>query len=221
VIGPLGSGKSAFVKQLAAKGLEHDFCVQYYAIDEPAEDVRESIRAQGVDVDKFEADQKLSFIDMFALGVERLSEAMPFEAPERVVDIPLKFSDLVAQGRSFSLKHLGRKQLGIMDSLTPFFLMAETKKVFQYGQVLKYATRFVKSIGIATLHTGVLNETIENAMINFADVVIDLEKSPRATETSRTGTFKLIKLGKKSLPPRGFYYETTALGLNISTAPQI
>jgi len=47
--------------------------------------------------------------------------------------------------------------------------MVEAKKVFQYGQVLKYATRFAKSIGIATLHTSVLNESIENAMTNFAD----------------------------------------------------
>lgn len=48
-----------------------------------------------------------------------------------------------------------------MDALTPFFLMLEAKKVFQFGQILKYATRFAKSIGIATLHTKVLDETIE------------------------------------------------------------
>src|SRR5256885_9898143 len=53
----------------------------------------------------------------------------------------MKFSDLIAQGRSFTLKHLGKKTMGIMDSLTPFFLMVEAKKVFQYGQVLKYATQ--------------------------------------------------------------------------------
>src|SRR6267143_685748 len=64
--------------------------------------------------------------------------------------------------RSFTLKHLGKKQFVIMDSLTPFFLMVEAKRVFQFGQVLKYATRFAKAIGVATLHTKVLDESIEN-----------------------------------------------------------
>src|SRR5437879_11524814 len=89
---------------------------------------------------------------MFALGVERLAESYPLDQPDQIVDSTMKFSDLIAQGRSFTLKHLGKKTMGIMDSLTPFFLMVEAKKVFQYGQVLKYATRFAKSIGIATLH---------------------------------------------------------------------
>jgi KaiC/GvpD/RAD55 family RecA-like ATPase len=142
ITGPVGSGKSTLVKQIAAAALERDFRVQYYAIDESAEDVRESIASWGVDVSQYESEGKLSFVDMFALGVERLAESFPSEQPDQIIDSTMKFSDLIAQGRSFTLKHLGKKTMGIMDSLTPFFLMVEAKKVFQFGQVLKYATRF-------------------------------------------------------------------------------
>ncbi len=221
IIGAVGSGKSSLVKQLAASALERDFRVQYYAIDESAEDVRESIANYGVDVNKYESEDKLSFVDMFALGVERLAESLPQEEPEQIVNSTIKFSDLVAQGRSFSLRHLGKKQLGIMDSLTPFFLLTEPKRVFQYGQVLKYATRFAKSIGIATLHTNVLDETIENAMVNFADVVLQLERRKTSEGISHGGTLRLVKMGKTPVPSRGYYYEMTPKGIDISTAPQI
>jgi len=208
------------VKQIAAAVLERDFRVQYFAVDESAEDVKDSIASWGVDVSQYESDGKLSFIDMFALGVERLAESYPLDQPEQIVDSTMKFSDLIAQGRSFTLKHLGKKTMGIMDSLTPFFLMVEAKKVFQYGQVLKYATRFAKSIGIATLHTHVLDETIENAMVNFADIVLDMEKR-KSEGPSHGGTLRLVKMGKTAPASRGYYYEMTENGIDISTAPMI
>jgi archaellum biogenesis ATPase FlaH len=158
------------------------------------------------------------FVDMFALGVERLAESFPMEQPDQIIDSTMKFSDLIAQGRSFTLKHLGKKTMGIMDSLTPFFLMVEAKKVFQFGQVLKYATRFAKSI--ATLHTHVLDESIENAMVNFADIVLDMEKR-KSEGASHSGTMRLVKVGKTALPSRGYYYEMTPKGIDISTAPVI
>ena len=218
ITGSVGSGKSTLVKQIAASALERDFRVQYYAVDESADDIKDCIASWGVDVGRYESEGKLSFVDMFALGVERLAEAYPLDQPDQIVDSTMKFSDLIAQGRSFTLKHLGKKTMGIMDSLTPFFLMVEAKKVFQYGQVLKYATRFAKSIGIATLHTHVLDETIENAMVNFADIVLDMEKR-KSEGASHGGTLKLVKMGKASLPSRGYYYEMTPKGIDISTAP--
>ena len=208
------------MKQIAAAALERDFRVQYFAVDESAEDVKDSIASWGVNVSQYESDGKLSFIDMFALGVERLAESYPLDQPEQIVDSTMKFSDLIAQGRSFTLKHLGKKTMGIMDSLTPFFLMIEAKKVFQYGQVLKYATRFAKSIGIATLHTHVLDETIENAMVNFADIVLDMEKR-KSEGPSHGGTLRLVKMGKTGPASRGYYYEMTENGIDISTAPMI
>src|SRR6266496_2088919 len=154
-------------------------------------------------------------------AIDESAEAYPVEEPEQIVDSTFKFSDLVAQGRSFTLKHLGKKQFVIMDSLTPFFLMVEAKRVFQFGQVLKYATRFAKAIGVATLHTKVLDESIENAMVNFADVVLELERRKTPEGISRGGTLRLVKLGKTQIPSRGYYYEMTPQGIVISTAPPI
>ncbi|TMI58811.1 hypothetical protein E6H18_01635 [Candidatus Bathyarchaeota archaeon] len=182
ITGPVGSGKSTLVKQIAAAALERDFRVQYFAVDESAEDVRDSIASWGVDVSRYESEGKLSFVDMFALGVEKLAESFPLERPDQIIDSTMKFSDLIAQGRSFTLKHLGN--------------------------------------GIATLHTSVLDETIENEMVNFADIVLDMEKR-KSEGPSHSGTLRLVKMGKGLLPSRGYYYEMTAKGIDISTAPVI
>src|SRR5437899_12015247 len=75
VIGAVGSGKSSLVRQLAVTMLERDFRVLYYAIDESAEDVRESVSSYGIDVNKYETEGRLSFIDIYAHGIEHLDEA--------------------------------------------------------------------------------------------------------------------------------------------------
>src|SRR5436309_10342662 len=106
VIGAVGSGKSSLVRQLAVNMLERDFRVLYYAIDESAEDVRESVGSYGIDVSKYEADGRLAFIDIFALGVERLAEAYPVEEPEKIVDNTFKFSDLDRKSTRLNSSHV-------------------------------------------------------------------------------------------------------------------
>ena len=219
IIGSVGSGKSTLVQQLVVNMLQRDFRVLYYAIDEPASDIRGGLGELGADAAKYEADGRLAFVDIFSLGVERLADAQQPEEPEKIVDSTFKFSDLVAQGRSFTLRHLGRKQFVVLDSLTPFFLMGEAKRVFQFGQVLKYATRFARAIGIAVLHTKVLNETIENAMVSFADIVLELEKKRPLDRANPGGTIRILKLRKPKVSSDAYPYELTSRGIVINPAP--
>jgi len=83
--------------------------------------------------------------------------------------------------------------------------------------VLKYATRFAKSIGIATLHTHVLDETDREAMVNFAD---SSGYGERKSEGSVWRTLRLVKMADGS-SSGGYYYEMTENGIDIITAPMI
>ena len=58
-------------------------------------------------------------------------------------------------------------------------------------------------------------------MINFADVVLEMEKRKTAEGPGHGGTLRLVKMGKTAVPSRGYYYETTPKGIDISTAPAI
>src|SRR5712692_785717 len=97
IIGSVGSGKSTLAQQLVVNMLQRDFRVLYYAIDEPASDVRGGLDELGADASKYEAEGHLAFVDIFSLGVERLADAHHVEEPETIVDSTFKFSDLVAQ----------------------------------------------------------------------------------------------------------------------------
>jgi hypothetical protein len=57
-------------------------------------------------------------------------------------------------------------------------------------------------------------------MVNFADIVLDMEKR-KSEGASHGGTLRLVKMGKTGPASRGYYYEMTANGIDISTAPMI
>lgn len=58
-------------------------------------------------------------------------------------------------------------------------------------------------------------------MINFADVVLKLERRKTPEGLGRGGTLRLVKMGKMPVSSRGYNYEMTLQGIQISNAPQI
>src|SRR5256885_16998529 len=76
--------------------------------------------------------------------------------PSEILEETLKFQDLLSYGRSFALKPGMGPKIIVMDSITPFFLLTEARKVFQYVQVMRFATRIARAVTIAILHTEVV-----------------------------------------------------------------
>jgi hypothetical protein len=87
---------------------------------------------------------------------------------------------------------------------------------------LKYATRFANAIGIASLHTKVLPETIENAFLNLADGIIELnKKSTDKMSFSRNGIIRVLRMASQEVNPVGHYYELTNRGFAISPVAEV
>ena len=209
IYGPIGSGKSILAKQIVANTLKEGVssCL-FYAVDQSAKDIKDDLESMGVPVEKHEADGSLCFVDMFTLGVERVRESYTkLETGTSVLQSGLQFSDLIEKGREFSLKNLKRKQIVVMDSITPFFLMSDAKEVFHYCQTMVYATRFANAIGIAINHSGVLDEKLENAFYGFADGLIELKKSSTISSGPVIGVLKVDRMMKQKFLKGNFYYE--------------
>lgn len=224
LLGSMGSGKSTLGKQLVCNMLRNEFHVMYFAIEESAEDLKRSLLNFGIDAEQLESylkDGTLQIADTFDLGVKRLEEAPPSEEPTKIIENAFNFPEILTLGRRFTLSNFGKKQFAVLDSVTPPFLTLEPKKVFQFAQVLRFATRLAKGIGVAILHSGILGEPIENACFNFADLVIEMQRRKVAEAVTRGGTMRILKTMGSAPPARGFYYELTERGVVISTMPTL
>src|SRR5207245_10125130 len=87
-----------------------------------------------------------------------------------------------------------RPKVIVMDSITPFFLLAEARRVYQYVQVMRFATQIARAVTISVLHTEVVDVNVENATANLADGVIEMTK--RQVECLlKGGTLMAFRIG--------------------------
>jgi KaiC/GvpD/RAD55 family RecA-like ATPase len=223
LVGPLGSGKSTLARQIAANMLKAGCAVTYYSIDQSGDETRQALEAIGVDAKSYEEQNSLCFIDIFKRGVERMqSSYMRFESGNSVLSSGLQFADLIEMSRDFTLKNMKRRHFALMDSMTPLFLTSDSKEIFHYCQVLKYATRFVNAIGIAIHHMGVLEEKTENALFGFADGVIEMKKkSDSMAGGAIVGGVRVVRMGNQPYMPGTYYYEVREGKVQISLVPGI
>ena len=220
LMGPIGSGKSTMIRELVANFLRQGCHVLYYCIDDPAEVVKLSLEDHHIAVPEIEKEGRLEFVDMFSLGAQKLAESLQTMDPSEILDETLKFQDLLTYGRNFALKPTEEPKVLVMDSITPFFLLREARRVFQYMQVMRFATRIAKAVTLASLHTEVVDQNIENATANLVDGVIEMRK--RTGEILlKGGTLKVLRMGRNLTPSRGYYYQITNQGIVFSSTPLI
>lgn len=223
IAGPKRSAKSILIKELVTSMLQQGRAVSYYTIDDSADQARTDLATLGLDVDAYEKTQQLCFMDIFSRAVDNVADSWVNHKPgETVLMSGLHFTDLVEMGREFTMQNLKRHipEVVVMESLTPFFLMNETREVFHYLQTLKYATRFAKAIGIAVHHTGLLDTAVENTLYSFSDVVLQMEQT-RTTQhgsaESTSGTLSVVRTTAQTHRTGRFYYEVLNGRLLIST----
>ena len=220
LMGPIGSGKSTLIRELVANFLRQGCRVLYYCIDDPADIVKLGLEDHHIAVSKVEEEGRLEFVDMFSLGAQKLAESLPRMDPGEIMEETLKFQDLLSYGREFALKPTDQPKILVMDSITPFFLLTEARKVFQYVQVMRYLARMAGALTIAAFHTEVVDPSIENATANLADGVIEMRK--RTGEVLlKGGTLKVLRMGRNLTPSRGYYYQITNQGIVFSNTPLI
>src|SRR5881397_3983135 len=103
LMGPIGSGKSALVRELAVNSLRQGSDLLYYCIDDPADVVRLGLEDHNLQVPSLEAEGRLVFVDMFSKGAEKLAESLPHMDPEDVLEETMKFQDLLDYGQSLAI----------------------------------------------------------------------------------------------------------------------
>ena len=61
----------------------------------------------------------------------------------------------------------------VLESFTPLFAMMERREVFLFSQAMKYSVRYFKALGIASIHSGVVDKQIEDSIRHLADGILE------------------------------------------------
>ncbi|HJX24392.1 MAG TPA: ATPase domain-containing protein [Candidatus Bathyarchaeia archaeon] len=175
VVGEQNSHISLFVRQVTWSLLNKGFSCLYYAVDESAAEIREFFKTIGMDIEPFEKKGMLQFADIFSQGVSLVGETLVNE-PSKIIKNVFKLRDMIALGRNFAMESQkkGRNDLlVVLESFTPLFAMMERREVFLFSQAIKYSVRYFKALGIASIHSGVVDKQIEDTIRHLADGILE------------------------------------------------
>ena len=187
VLGDVGAGKSLLCSQVMWNALRKGINVLFYLTEESSDEMKEELLRYGWDIDVYEKKGNLKVVDIFSKGVE-IAEKDVLE-PEALMKKSFNFFDILKEGRNYYFHAIrGGKLLVIFNSISSVFLTMEIKKALAFLENLKLATRCGRCVGIATLHTGIHDDKIENICKSKADGIIEMkaiEKDARLTYRMR------------------------------------
>jgi len=174
ILGDVGVGKSLLCRQIMWNALSRGTNVLFYLTEESLDETKEGLLRYGWDIDIFEKEAKLRFVDIFSKGV-KIAEESVLE-PEELMKKSFNFFEILKEGHDYFFKTLrGKNLLVIFDSLSTVFLVMELKKALSFLQNMKMATRAGRCVGITTLHTKVHDDKIENIVRSFSDGIIEMK----------------------------------------------
>jgi circadian clock protein KaiC len=177
MIGEVGAGKSLLTRQISWNLLCQNYNVLYYTVDESGDDVRDGMLRFGWDLTKYEKENKFHFIDVFSEGVRDMGSSLISDDPEKYITRTFDFRAMLREGREYFRSSIfGKKLFIVFDSISPAISTMEEKKVFQFVQTMRFATRITRSIGVAILHLGMHGPLIEATTRSMADTVIEVRR---------------------------------------------
>lgn len=216
LFGDVGSGKEALCNQTVWNMLNEDCYILYYAVDKSSNDIRDDMSQNGWDIEPFEKDDRLHFVDVFSRGMGIIQEKMydtgELDTPDA---ISFNFKEMISEGRNYTLKMMLRRRrlIVVYYSMSPLFTLSDTREVLRFLQYGKYATRISKAIGIAVLHSGVHGEDIENAFRSLADGVIELRRKEKNGHTARF--LRINKMPRTAFTENFYPLDVTSKGVEV------
>ncbi|MCW4033383.1 MAG: hypothetical protein NWF08_08370 [Candidatus Bathyarchaeota archaeon] len=210
IIGEVGSGKSLLCWNLMINALKQEYNVLYYLTEESKEEMKENILQYGWDIDDYENKGNLKVVDIFSKGVDLARESLM--EPEALMKESFNFFEILKEGRNYYFGAIRGKDLVVFfDSLSTIFLAMETKKALAFLQNLKMATRVARCVGIATLHTKVHDEIIENICKTNADGIIQLSSIEKEKELEYY--LRILKMSRSNFYQGIVNYRTSDKGV--------
>jgi len=169
IVGPSGSGKSLLLQNMLADFLRLGRRCVYVSNSELPSKIRERLERMGLDVDEFQDDRKLRFIDAYSGATGAIShEKYSVASPRDLTGLGIQMTSC--------LEELGEAGDVFLDSLTPVVTSGGFERGFDFVEY--YGSRTTKSGGTFLY---VASTTIEPKLLTrleeASDCVLQTERS--------------------------------------------
>ncbi|MEM2982688.1 MAG: RAD55 family ATPase [Candidatus Bathyarchaeia archaeon] len=197
LMGDPGSGRELFIYQMVAEFLREGRGVTYVSTDDFPSRIREAIIRLGVDVEHYEADGKIVFVDCYSKLVGSESGEKYNVDPSNLVEQAILLSKLLPENDG----------LLVLDSATTLFQSAGVKSSIEFLRRITARVRKSEVNFLVSLANGVFHPAIVVAAQEVVDGVI---------ETKIVEELGTLKTKLRILKMRNAKYDTSWVAYSFS-----
>jgi len=186
VTGEAGGGKTMLCQSFLAESLKRGDASIYVALDDFPEEVRASLSAMGCDVKRFEAENRLAFIDSYScqIGLESRERYSCDSQELSILSITITTA-LTERGRE------GATSV-VLDSFTTLLQKCGVKPSLEFLRVLVAKTRSFKADLWIKLNSKAFHPAIVAAVQDMVDGVIEVRR--QETEAGLRNALRISKM---------------------------
>lgn len=175
--GPVGAGKTIFCENMARCFLNGGAECIYISTERTPADIRIDLATLKVNVDKLEAQRKLTFVDGYSWLVGSSAETYRVENLANLSELTATIEKACAD--------LDHDELVILDSVSPLCLHNPEEDVTKFLQLFAAKNKGRAAIGITVVQEGVHSSKFYNTLAYTVDGMFDLRKDEQDSEIKR------------------------------------
>jgi len=213
IVGPPGSGKSVFARQLAYELASEGGAILYLSTDRSAQEIVSRMNRQGWSTERFLTEGRFRLVDLYSWqvdGNERYEET-PYGwrlCPVNTVDLQRGIQIMLDRINAPGLRRV------IADSLTTLTSMIGEKTAIKTVRTIGSRVREVGG-GVGTLCSAVHSESFQTEMATIFDLIIELRID--ATKNALQRSFRVAKYTEGSQPDSSIPFTITDQGIEIGS----
>lgn len=222
LLGESGVGAEVFADQFVFGGLEDGENAFYFSTEKHIESIRSNMARLGFDVQKYEREKKIDFIDAYTPRFER-AETLPAiltkgASAQSIIRSGIDIDQLGTLKSAIERDH-GKKYRGVIDSISFFLRHYELEVITDTIELMSSIGQVTGGLHLLLMTKGIHDTISENIMKHVADGVFELVIREKGDRLERSLIIR--KLRGMPTPTKIFSYTIGHEGIELDTISKV
>lgn len=218
VLAESGAGAEIFNKQFILGGLENGDKATYFSSDHSIPEIKTDMKQFGWDVEEYEKEGKLEFIDMYT---PRFFSILPTELRNKISakEFLKQGVDPFNQLKTSVCQNHGSRYRAVIDSVSYFLRTYDMNSVVEVIELMSSIGKFTGSIYLISMGLGLHDDITVNTMKHLVDGVIEFYVKERGSHIERGLVIR--KMRGMIVPNKSISFDITSKGLELETTTRV